>query len=176
MPALSVLLVFHAAEAEADTAAVDSALRIVRAAETALDSWQSGDVLDVIASDEFYRTVIVQDSAAERAVYRSVELPVDNQATQMWVRQADAADTLLGWLDDLPPENQTAHNVLRFCAFLGDEPVPFDWFTDFGVVAVNLPELAAALQGGVDHELVGIDEPANTCKSTASCGRQRVTG
>jgi tetratricopeptide (TPR) repeat protein len=164
MPAVSVLLVLHAAEAEADTAAVDSALRIVNAAETALDSWQSGNVLDVITSDEFYRTVIVQDSAAERAVYRSVELPVDDQATQVWVRQADAADALLGWLDDLPPENQTAHNFLQFCAFLGDEPVPFDWFTNFGVAAGNLPELAAALQGGVDHGLVGVDEPANTVR------------
>jgi tetratricopeptide (TPR) repeat protein len=149
-------LLLDAAESQGETAPDDFALRILDIAEAAASSWQSAGVLDVMVSGDFYRKVIVEKSAVERTAYRSVTLSTDGDSTEIWVRQAEVADALLSWLDDLPSGSQAALELLRMCVFFADQPLPLNWFTDGGSLGVGVPELVEALRDGASRGLVVI--------------------
>lgn len=66
--------------------AVNFTFRILDAAEAKAALKESGAVLALIASDSFYRDVIVHDPAAEPGAYRQIPVVVKETSTQAWLR------------------------------------------------------------------------------------------
>jgi tetratricopeptide (TPR) repeat protein len=152
-------LFIHNEAAHGEATSVDFASRVLDAAEAGLASWQSANVLDVIVSDDFYRTVIVQESLVERAAYQSIS--IDHDVAEIWVRQPDVADELLSWLDELSAENIAVQEFLRGSAFLAAQPIPLEWF-DSGSLGAELLDLFQVLGDGTGRGWVTVDRENNT--------------
>ncbi len=92
--AVQLRVVFHAGEVYQDghgavSQAVNFAFRILEAPEAKLALKLSTGVLALIASDTFYRDVIVHDPAADPDSYRQIPVSVKETSTLAWLRLPD---------------------------------------------------------------------------------------